>query len=56
MIEELEPEKFSPAFIKRKPRKRDIGSCSRKLDLNQPVYEGLLVTQSHIIDIDESIT
>lgn len=48
MIEELELETVLPKFRRRKPRKRDIGSYSRKLELNKCLCDGNLVTLSQV--------
>nr|KAJ0209013.1 hypothetical protein LSAT_V11C400187450 [Lactuca sativa] len=37
---------------RKKHCKREVGSCSRKLDLNHPV--NYVVDQSHVIDVDKS--
>nr|KAJ0189063.1 hypothetical protein LSAT_V11C800434450 [Lactuca sativa] len=51
VIEELEPDSVSPEMNRKKPCRREAGSCSRKLDLNKsmnPDYE-----QSQVLDVDE---
>nr|KAJ0196126.1 hypothetical protein LSAT_V11C700353720 [Lactuca sativa] len=65
MIEELELETVLPKFRRRKPRKRDIGSYSRKLELNKCLCDGNLVTLSqmeievggvhNMIEIDQDV-
>lgn len=56
VTEELETETVSPEYIKRKARKGDTISCSRKIDLNEHVCEGLIVTQSQVIVVDEAVS
>nr|KAJ0208364.1 hypothetical protein LSAT_V11C500257080 [Lactuca sativa] len=51
VIEELEHDSVSPEMIRKKPCRREAGSCSRKFDLNKfvnPDYE-----HSQVLDIDE---
>nr|KAJ0202104.1 hypothetical protein LSAT_V11C600331030 [Lactuca sativa] len=51
IIEELKPDSVSLEMNRKKPCKREAGSCSRKLDLNKsmnPDYE-----QSQVLDVDE---
>nr|KAJ0215401.1 hypothetical protein LSAT_V11C300146650 [Lactuca sativa] len=51
VIEELELDSVSPEMNRKKPCRREAGSCSRKLDLNKsmnPDYE-----QSQVLDVDE---
>nr|KAJ0226847.1 hypothetical protein LSAT_V11C100030570 [Lactuca sativa] len=51
VIEELEPESVSPKMNRKKLCRRDVGSCSRNLDLNQSVNP--VFYQSQVLDLDE---
>nr|KAJ0191861.1 hypothetical protein LSAT_V11C800403850 [Lactuca sativa] len=49
---ELEPESVSPELNRKKPCRIEVGSCSKKLELDHPANH--VVDQSHVIDMDES--